>query len=48
MELRKILYIFECSKVSYKDVEERMTCDFSDPGFQILSDDELVESQLKE
>uniref|UniRef100_A0A1B6KPH3 DDE-1 domain-containing protein n=1 Tax=Graphocephala atropunctata TaxID=36148 RepID=A0A1B6KPH3_9HEMI len=44
-ELRKILL---CSEDSAEDVGERMVCDSSDPGFQILNDDELIESVSEE
>ncbi|KAK9687265.1 DDE superfamily endonuclease [Popillia japonica] len=37
----------ECSDVSTEDAEEWMVCDLSDPGFQILSDDEPIESMIE-
>lgn len=48
-ELRNILLeIPGCSEVSAEDVGEWMLCDSSDPGFQILNDDELIESVREE
>ncbi|XP_049306960.1 jerky protein homolog-like [Bactrocera dorsalis] len=44
-EIRKIIVkIPGCSEVSAEDVGEWMACDTSDPGFQILNDDEIVVS----
>ncbi|XP_050536842.1 jerky protein homolog-like [Daktulosphaira vitifoliae] len=44
-EIRKmIVKIPGCTEVSAEDVGEWMACDTSDPGFQILNDDEIVES----
>lgn len=47
-ELRKIiLNIPGCSEVSKEDVDQWLESDSSDPGFQILNDDELVDSVTK-
>ncbi|XP_039761883.1 jerky protein homolog-like [Pararge aegeria] len=44
-EIRKmIVKIPGCTEVSAEDVGEWMACDTSDPGFQILNDDEIVVS----
>ncbi|XP_041973405.1 gamma-aminobutyric acid receptor subunit alpha-2 [Aricia agestis] len=44
-EIRKIIVkIPGCTEVSAEDVGEWMACDTSDPGFQILNDDEIVVS----
>lgn len=44
-EIRKmIVKIPGCTEVSSEDVGEWMACDTSDPGFQILNDDEIVVS----
>lgn len=43
-----LLKIPGCSEVSAADVGEWMVCDSSDPGFQILNDDELIESVREE
>ncbi|KAK9719392.1 hypothetical protein QE152_g22700 [Popillia japonica] len=43
-----LLKINGCSKVSTEDAEEWMVYDSSDPGFQILSDDEFTESMREE
>lgn len=37
-----------CSEVSAEDVAEGMVCDSSDPRLQILNNDKVVESVLKE
>lgn len=48
-ELRNIiLKIPGCSEVSAEDVGEWIVCDSSDLGFQILNDDELIESVTEE
>lgn len=48
-ELRNILLkIPGCSEVSAQDVGEWVMCDSSDPGYQILSDDELIENVREE
>lgn len=48
-ELRNIiLKIPGCSEVSAEDVGEWVACDSSDLGFQILNDDELIESVTEE
>lgn len=39
-----LLKIPEWSEVSAKDTEEWMMCYLSDLGYQILNDDELIES----
>ncbi|XP_049302204.1 uncharacterized protein LOC125775598 [Bactrocera dorsalis] len=39
-----IVKIPGCTEVSAEDVGEWMACDTSDPGFQILNDDEIVVS----
>lgn len=42
-DIRNILLkIPGCSDSSVEDVTEWLACDSSDPGFQILSDDELI------
>ncbi|VEN36331.1 unnamed protein product, partial [Callosobruchus maculatus] len=42
-EIRKLIVkIPGCTEVSAEDVGEWMVCDTSDPGFQILNDDEIV------
>nr|CAH7742579.1 unnamed protein product [Callosobruchus chinensis] len=44
-EIRKLIVkIPGCTEVSAEDVGEWMVCDTSDPGFQILNDDEIVVS----
>ena len=43
-----ILKIPGCSEVSAEDIGEWMVCDSSDPVFQILNDDELIESVREE
>nr|CAH7716560.1 unnamed protein product [Callosobruchus chinensis] len=44
-EIRKLIVkIPGCTEVSAEDVGEWMVCDTSEPGFQILNDDEIVES----
>nr|CAH7725889.1 unnamed protein product [Callosobruchus chinensis] len=44
-EIRKLIVIIPgCTEVSAEDVGEWMVCDTSDPGFQILNDDEIVVS----
>nr|CAH7756501.1 unnamed protein product [Callosobruchus chinensis] len=44
-EIRKLIVkIPGCTEVSAEDVGEWMVCDTSDPGFQIINDDEIVES----
>ena len=43
-----IMKIPGCSECSPEDVGEWLVCDSSDPGFQILSDDELLQSVREE
>ncbi|KAK9688290.1 hypothetical protein QE152_g35655 [Popillia japonica] len=43
-----LLKILGCSEVSTEDAEEWMVCDSSDPAFQVLSGDKLIESVKEE